>query len=80
MNIILIIAAILISVLFFINMKAVAHALCKILCGFFILFLLNWICGLLRLTPIGINLITATIAGTLGIPGSGLLLFIACFL
>lgn len=80
MNIILTAAAGLFLILFFTNMKAAARLLCRIVCGFLMLFLLNFIAAYFKLDSVGINILTAIIAGTLELPGCLLLLSVLCFL
>ena len=66
---------IVLCVLFFLNIKSAANILCRIVGGFLFLIIYSTFAPMISLAPIGVNLITATICGTLEIFGF-LLLFI----
>ena len=75
MNFLLYILGIVLCVLFFLNIKSAADILCRIVGGFLFLIIYNTFAPMIALSPIGANLITATVCGTLEIFGF-LLLFI----
>ena len=76
MNTILIIAAVFLAVLFLLNIRPFSVVLCRLFCGFVLLFILNYSAAFLGLPSVGINIFSATIAGLLELPGCLLLLFI----
>ena len=79
MNVLYIIMGLLLTVLFFINMKTASDILCRIIGGFSALFVYNTIASFVSLTLIGVNLASALVCAILGIPG-GLLLICAAVL
>lgn len=80
MNVLLIILGVLLCILFFLNIKNAADVLCRIIGGFALLYLYNMVAPMMGLSAVGINLISALIAGAMGIPGGILLLCAAiCF-
>ena len=70
MEFLLIIIAVVLGGVFFLNMKRTALILCRIVGGFLFLLLYN----ALPLPSVGINLVTAAVCGVLEIPGWLLLL------
>lgn len=66
---------IILCVLFFLNIKSAANILSRIVGGFLFLIIYNTFAPMISLSPIGANLVTATICGTLEIFGF-LLLFV----
>lgn len=79
MNTLIIIAAVFLALLFFLNIKPFSVVLCRIFCGFASLFLLNYTAAFLGFPSVGINIFSAIIAGLLELPGCLLLLFITAF-
>jgi len=79
LNIVLIILGVILTVLFFLNVKNAADILCRIIGGFAVLLIYNRFAGVFSLETTGINLISSFIAGILGLPG-GILLFCATVL
>ena len=80
MNILLIILGALLCILFFLNIKNAADILCRIIGGFALLYLYNMLAPMMGFKGVGINLLSALIAGGMGIPGGILLLCAAiCF-
>ena len=73
MEFLLIIIALVLGVLFTLNIKSTAAILCRIAGGFAFLLIYNSVAPHLNLPPIGINIISSAICGILGVPG-GLLL------
>ena len=80
MTVVYIISGILLTVLFFLNIKNAAEFLCRIIGGFFFLYIYNTVAPMLTLPLLGINVISATVSGLLGLPGSLLLLCLVFFL
>ena len=74
MEFLLIIFAIALGVLFFLNIKSAALILCKIVGGFSFLLIYNAIAPQIGLPLPGANLLSASICGILGLPGGLLLL------
>ena len=70
MELFLIVIAIVLGVVFFLNMKSTALILCRIVGGFLFLLIYNS----LPLPTVGINLVTAAVCGVLEVPGWLLLL------
>ncbi len=70
MTVIYIILGILLTVLFFLNIKSAADILCRIIGGFCFLYIYNMVTVHFLPETIGINIISATICGLLGLPGS----------
>ncbi len=69
LNYLLFFPGILLCVLFFINIKSAANILCRIVGGFLFLILYNTAAPIISLAPIGANIITAALCGTLEIFG-----------
>ena len=80
MNFLLIILGIILTVLFFLNIKSAATLLCRILGGFLLLLIYNSLSQAVSLPSVGINLITAVLCGFLEIPGLGLVICCHFFL
>lgn len=80
MNTVLLILGVVLTVLFFLNVKNAADVLCRIIGGFAVLFIYNAFAPMLSLSTVGINIISALCSGILGVPGSILLLCSAVFL
>lgn len=80
MNILLIILGALLCILFFLNIKNAADVLCRIIGGFALLYLYNMLAPMFGFNAVGINLLSAIIAGGMGIPGGILLLCAAIYL
>ena len=78
MTVIYIILGIVLTVLFFLNIKNAADILCRIVGGMGILIVYNTV--MTSSTQVGINLVSAIIVGLLGLPGGLLLLCLTVFL
>ena len=72
MNTFLVFAGAVLFLLFFLNLKYASELLCRIISGFGILFILDRVAAFYDLEIVGINLVTATVAGILGLPGCAL--------
>lgn len=73
MEFLLIILGFILTVLFFLNIKSAADILCRIAGGFALLIFYNMCAPVLSLAAVGVNIFSALICGTLGIPGGILL-------
>lgn len=80
MNVLFIILGIVLTVLFFLNIKSAADILCRIIGGFALLLIYNHIAGVFSLNMAGINLFTSFVAGMLGIPGTAAIILMTVFL
>ena len=80
LNYLLFFLGIILSVLFFLNIKSAANILCRIVGGFLFLIIYSTVSPMLSLAPIGTNIVTATICGTLDVPGFLLLLSLSILL
>lgn len=80
MNVLLIILGIVLTALFFLNIKSAADILCRIIGGFALLLIYNHIAGIFSLEMAGINLFTSFVAGILGFPGAATIILMAVFL
>ena len=80
MNYIYIVLGIILTVLFFLNIRSAADILCRIAGGFAFLFLYNALTPPLSLSPVGINLLSSAVTGILGLPGGILLICCKLFL
>lgn len=78
MTAVYIILGILLTVLFFLNIKKAADILCRIIGGISVLIIYNTTFPFLP--GAGINLVSGTIAGLLGLPGILLVIFLGLFL
>ncbi len=76
MNFLLIFLGFLLFVLFFANIKSAATLLCKVAGGFVFLILFNTVSPLISLAPVGANIVSAFICGTLDISGAVLLILL----
>ena len=76
MEFLLIILGVVLMILFFLNLKSAALALCRIAGGFLFLIIYNYSAQMISFPAVGINLITAVVCGFLEIPG--LVLLICC--
>ena len=76
LNYLLFSLGIILSVLFFLNIKSAANILCRIVGGFLFLIIYNTVAPMISLVPIGTNIVTATICGTLGLSGAVLLVLL----
>ena len=74
LNYLLFFLGIVLSVLFFLNIKSAANILCRIVGGFLFLIIYSTAAPMISLAPIGTNIVTAAICGLLEIPGFLLLL------
>ncbi len=72
MTVIYIILGAILTAVFFLNIKTAASLLCRIAGGFAFLYIYNSVAYGLPL--LGINVISATVCGILGLPGLGLLI------
>lgn len=79
MDFLLIILGLVLSVLFFVNIKSAADILCRIVGGFGLLIIYNMAAPALSFAPVGINIFSAFICGIMGLPG-GMLLVCCSFL
>lgn len=79
MTVIYAILGLVLTVLFFLNIKSAADILCRIAGGFALLIIYNSLAPMLSLTAVGINAASALICGIMGFPG-GLLLLCCSFL
>lgn len=73
MEFLLIIIALALGVVFFLNIKSAASFLCRTVGGFAFLLVYNSIAPQIGMPLLGANLFSASICGMLGVPG-GLLL------
>ncbi len=80
MTVLYIILGIILTVLFFLNIKNAADILCRIIGGFAMLVIFNMAAPHLALPLIGINPITVLTTGLLGLPGGVLLVCLLVFL
>ena len=78
MEILYIILGVVLTVLFFLNIKNAADLLCRIIGG--VCFLIIYNTAFPFLPEAGINLVSGTVAGLLGIPGGLLIIFLGVFL
>ncbi len=78
MTVIYIILGMVLTVLFFLNIKNAADILCRIVGGMGVLIVYNTV--MTSSTQVGINLVSAIIVGLLGLPGGLLLLCLTVFL
>lgn len=76
MNTAILILGFVLVLLFFLNIKSAADVFCRIIGGFAVLLIYNYLAGVFSLKVVGINLISALLAGIMGLPG-GILLFCA---
>ncbi len=74
MGFLLIVFAIALGVVFFLNIKSSALILCKVAGGFIFLLIYNSIAPRIGMPVLGANLLSASICGILGVPGGLLLL------
>ena len=74
MNYIYSVLGLVLTTLFFLNIRSAADLLCRIVGGFALLFIYNAAAPLISLTPVGINLISSSVAGIMGLPGAVLLI------
>lgn len=80
MNIILTILGVVLLILFFLNIKSAADILCRIVGGFVLLFIFNYIAAFFSIETVGVNFLSSAISGLLGIPGVMFLFFSSIFL
>ena len=80
MTVVYIILGIILTALFFLNIKNAADILCRIIGGFAILIIYNAVASHFPLPLLGINPVTVLITGLLGIPGGALLVCLFSFL
>ena len=78
MEILYIILGVVLTVLFFLNIKNAADLLCRIIGGVSLLIIYNTVFH--GLPAVGINLISGTVAGLLGLPGGLLIILLGLFL
>ncbi len=78
MEILYIILGVVLTVLFFLNIKNAADILCRIIGGVSLLIIYNTVFH--GLPAVGINLISGTVAGLLGLPGGLLIILLGLFL
>ena len=72
MKILLTVAAIVVAVIYSVNINRAAKVLCRVAGGFAFLYIYNSVAYGLPL--LGINVISAAVCGILGLPGLGLLI------
>ena len=80
MTVIYIILGTILTVLFFLHIKSAADLLCRIVGGFAFLIIYNSVAPLISLPALGINLVSATLCGILGLPGGAALILLNLFL
>jgi len=66
--------AVVLTVLFFLNIRSASDILCRIAGGFAVLMLYNTLSAVLPVSPVGINLISSAVSGIMGLPGAILLI------
>ena len=67
---------ILLCALFFLNIRSAADILARIVGGFLFLIIYNTVAPMISLAPIGANIVTGFVCGTLEVSGFLLLLFL----
>ncbi len=80
MTVLYIILGILLTGLFFLNIKNAAEFICRIIGGVVMLIIYNSVASFLHLPLLGINLITVLAVGFLGLPGGVLMVCLSLFL
>ena len=80
MTVLYIVLGVLLTGLFFLNIKNAVEFLSRIIGGAVMIVLYNSVCAFLHLPEVGINIITVLTVGFLGIPGVVLLIGLALFL
>lgn len=80
MTVVYIILGIILTALFFLNIKNAADILCRIIGGFAILLIYNTVASHFHIPFLGINPVTVLVTGLLGIPGGALLVCLGLFL
>ena len=80
MEILLILLGVLLTVLFFLNIKSAALFLCRIVGGFAFLIIYNSVAQFVLLPALGVNALSAALCGILGLPGGAMLLLLKFFL
>ena len=78
MKILYIILGVVLTVLFFLNIKNAADILCRIIGGVGFLIIYNTVFH--GLSAVGINLVSGSVAGLLGLPGGLLIILLGLFL
>ena len=69
MKSLLIILGAVLSLLFFLNIKPASEVFSRMICGFCVLIAVNSALMFFSSLTVGVNLITALITGTFGVPG-----------
>lgn len=80
MTVLYIILGIILTALFFLNLKNAVDLLCRIIGGFAMLVIYNIIAPVIVLPMVGINPITILVTGLMGLPGGMLLVSLLIFL